>query len=159
MKVDIRERDIFSWEYKGERNDCRDAYWGKSQFCIERNGRLIDTFSLDSQHSTSWGFEEAAKKINLKFLGNFNDLIQISKSKAKYYDPSDIVDISHSNSYSPEIYRRKGSEYSAKAMIKLCQLKIAEKKRVIELEKNEVSRLEEIIVKIDKGDSLSGIFI
>ena len=113
----MKKNDVYRWWYKDASNRF-EPYWCKSCIGIVKdNGDelyLVDTYGLSN--NTVFGMGYIEENLDLVFLGNLDDFELIKEWDVVYYDDSDIMDLTHSNSYGPLIYVRKGAVRSIEKM-------------------------------------------
>jgi hypothetical protein len=117
----IKLNDIYRWHYTSEKfNEVKkwgEPYWAVSRFCIVKKSHTTGELYLED---TFWSSENKTFYLNelndiqLEYLGNFEELNKFTQGKHSlpYYNPSDIVDISHSNSFQDQIYIKKDAKRS-----------------------------------------------
>lgn len=104
---DLKEGDIFSWRYADEAERVKKAsgnyttvYWCRSQRAVFHEGRLRDTYWYSgSEHSYL-----NADSVVLTFLGNPEDMQEISIHYKAFYRPEDVVDMNHANNSGAPVY-------------------------------------------------------
>tara|TARA_Y100000592_G_C5205535_1_gene192524 strand:- start:26 stop:445 length:420 start_codon:yes stop_codon:yes gene_type:complete len=75
-----------------------------------------DTFWGGNDSDKKFSIEDAILKLDLEYLGNFEDLEKTFKEYRAYYNDSDCVDLSHPNSSQDNFYIRKGAKKSLNKM-------------------------------------------
>jgi hypothetical protein len=118
--------DIYRWswnevefEKRKDQNKSGTLYWCASRICIFKDdGKFWDTYwgGENHEHDRRFSIEDAAAKLSLKFVANFDDLVEADKSQRAYYKDADCVDISHPNKTRGGFYIRKGAERSFEKM-------------------------------------------
>lgn len=125
--------DIFRWSWNEKsRKQYEDKasagtlYWCCSRICVfEEDGRFWDTYwSSCRSENRRFTIEEADDKLELKYVGNFADLIEARSSERAYYEDKDCVDISHANMSRGGFYLRKGAAKSLDKMRKVMKRNI-----------------------------------
>lgn len=166
MKVKLN--DIYRWSYTaktleklnhGQNNGT--TYWAVSRFCIckqRTNGEfyLEDTFG--SYENRIFEIDQIDDKIELEYLGNFDDLIQIDEHNTIYYDDSDIVDITHGNSFRKEIYLKKDAKKSLNKVIRIMTSNIETLTRKIESAKYSLDKWKNDLAKLTE-ENLDNIYL
>lgn len=148
----MKDGDIYRWRYTNERAKGGLGSWGayhcKSQRARVCNGKLFDTY-WGSQSDGSWLNPE---EIELEYLGNENELQEISSGKIAYYDPSDVIDMRHSNNSRDKIYIKPGANFSAAAMMDHVKAKLEAAESDIRIAEGRAERYREAIIQIKNGD-------
>lgn len=90
--------DIYRWKFIDDMNkDHTSLYWCCSRICVYReNGKFYDTY-WGSGSNKSFTIDDINSKIDLEYIGNFDELEDVEKTQRAYYNDEDCVDISHSN--------------------------------------------------------------
>lgn len=148
----LREGDIFRWSYRDPGDD---RQYGRYHCCsciavVHKNGRLYDTFWHGSDNK-SFGVEDLPK-LELTRLGNFSDLEKAPEYKQEYYDDSDCVNLTHSNSSRDNFYLRKGAQPSAAKMLETARHKLERCESDIRGAMWRAEQLRLAIAKIEAGD-------
>lgn len=119
-QIIYKEGDIVYWGYSQKYINGlsykSDLYWARSKIAVFSCGKFMDTFWYGGDNF-SFGPEEIGEKIEVRYVGNFNELDKQSDyTKAeeleKYYESSDIVNLNHSNNSRGNLYLRKGAKRS-----------------------------------------------
>jgi len=152
----MEDGDIYHWHYKNDADYL--SYWCCSRIGVVRNGMLVDTFWHGSDNK-SWPIEEALEKLELTYIGNFNDLEKAPEWYADYYDAADCINLNHSNSTSGNFYIRKGAKRSAEKIRASINAKIEERKRDIKSAEWAIECAGKELAKLDNGEPLESIFI
>lgn len=95
----LKVGDYFRWYYKDTKG-MFEPYHCKSNLCkftdkFQKSGELRDLFWSMGDDS-NYGHLKL-DNLELTFLGNINDYVEIREYEMAYYDDSDLMDISHSN--------------------------------------------------------------
>lgn len=149
----MREGDIFKWRYK-DTSGMSAPYHCKSQIAILHDGHLRDTYWTDYKTK----FIVDPDKCQLEFIANQDDLEPLSKHNRKYFNTKDIVDISHSNSYSENLYVRKGSKPCKQTIKKHIREEIDQLEIELEHAKGRIRLLTEKFQEIEDSDDLTDIW-
>lgn len=114
----FNDGDVFRWHYETTEG-MHSPYWCKSQIAVcKTNGDLVRL------EDTYWGgfgsdnhnlFREIGN-INVELIGNLHDFEPCKRWDLEYYDPKDILDISHSN-VGERLYLRKGAKKCVKTYL------------------------------------------
>jgi hypothetical protein len=156
--VQVREGDIFTWSYR-EPGD--DRQWGRYHCCsriaVVKKGRLCDTYWSWGSDGRSFGLDDLSK-LDLTYLGNFDDLDRQPEWQAEYYDDADIVNLNHSNSTRDNFYIRKGAKRSPEKMLAVARKKIEENERAIRSANWSIEKLRAAINRIEAGET-SEVFL
>jgi len=123
----MKVNDVYRWSYIDPPKI--DPYWCKSQIIIvSKNNNdeflLEDTYWSGGSSTRIFKEHEVGKTIEIQFLGNLDDYEKISKYHTRYYNPKDILDISHKNSMGDLIYLKKGAQKDLQIMEKELQYQI-----------------------------------
>lgn len=147
----MKVNDVYKWSYINP--SPMDPYWCKSRIIIVcKNNKdeflLEDTYWSSGSSRTTFKEEHIGKIIEIEFLGNLDDYEPISKYHTRYYNPKDILDITHPNSMGSLIYLKKGAQKDLQIMekelqyqITKCEDEIRYKKSVLEDLKQKLSTL------------------
>lgn len=149
----MKEGDIYRWAYKSEVREkmqerSGDPYWCKSRLAVVKGGRLVDTF---------WSFEPdnlaiSPDSVDLKLLGNFQDLEKSGPDAYLYYDKSNIVDMRHTNSSGDLVYVRRGAARSKEKMREVLRRHILHYQDEMQYAKRSIERFEQEMQKLDNQD-------
>lgn len=144
--------DIFRWSWKNP----------KSQFapyhccsCIaEFTGTLLrDTYWSGMSSGKQWTPEEAEKQLDLTFIANRDDLLQMNPDVHHYYDEKDVVDLRHPNNSSRSlVYIRDGAQRSAERMAETVDRTIRHSLSDIAFANNRIERCRESLKEIEAGN-------
>jgi hypothetical protein len=129
--LSIKDGDVFHWSYLREVKHGDYSYWCKSQIAIAKDGLLVDTYCDSSAH---WSYEDAPKKLDLTFLGNLADLVNVPEYNREYYADSDIVNLNHANSSRGNFYIRRGAQRSKEKMLETAHYKMEKAQKELALE-------------------------
>lgn len=155
-KKPFKDGDIFNWYYADIEQHIKDyTYWAVSQIAIFNDGFLTDTWS--SAQSRNWLEVDAKRLLKLTFIANLNDLISTTPSNARYFNQSDVINISHSNSMGPQIYLKKGAVRCAETIHKLAEKYLSDMAHDEEWSKRRHINAKEILSKIDAGHPIEEI--
>ena len=120
----MKDGDIYRWSYTPDFAEKSGgwglAHWCKSQISIVHDGRLLDTFWMGhgGKRHGSYGpkYNEGRvinpESVELYFLANINDLIEIYPEDKRFYAPSDVVDLRHSNNSNAPVMVKKSAKRS-----------------------------------------------
>jgi len=153
----MRDGDLFRWCYKKHVVDKNNKsvgagtlYWCCSKIAIYKNGKIRDTYWSTLLDGRSWTIEDAEQDLNLTFLANIED-IEITEHP-QYYNPKDVVDISHKNLSRGGVYILKGAKRSKSQMIALINKKIADEIYSVDRARLRVEFLKEKLIDIETAD-------
>ena len=153
----MRDGDLFRWCYKqhvvDKNNESLKAgtlYWCCSRVAIYKNGKICDTYWSMGCEGRSWTIEDAEQDLNLTLLANIED-IEITEHP-QYYNPKDVVDISHKNLSRGGVYILKGAKRSKSQMIALINKKIDDEIYSVDRAKREVEFLKKKLIDIETAD-------
>ena len=155
----MKENDIYHWSYTDKKmadmqkhwSSYELIYWATSRICVckktEGGLQLYDTY---------WGNSGDNKRIEpndveLEYLGNFEELDAFSGNRA-HFNPADILDLSHSNSFRKEVYIKKGAKKSLKAISEHIQKKIKEKEYEARSASRDVERYKEVLAGLNENN-------
>ena len=154
----FKDGAIFKWRYKDDKQHMDSyAYWAKSQIAIFKDGWLEDTWS--SSQGSKWVEVDAKRLLKLRFVANLNDLDNISKSDARYFNEKDITNLTHSNSYGSQIYVKKGAVRCLKTTCKLAEKYLADMAHEEEWAKRRHIDARDILSKIEGGQPIEEVYI
>ncbi|WP_372570406.1 hypothetical protein [Ruegeria jejuensis] len=146
----MKDGDIYNWLWKDgmKRNDfgAFQSYHCYSRIAIARDGKLYDTFWSDNSKPVD------VTAVDLRFLGNANEMTVINKWKVPYYRPDDVVDTRHSNDYSAPIYLKAGAQKDPETMRENVLVKRAEAQREIKSSQQTVEEMDKYLAAIEAGD-------
>jgi len=135
------------------------AYWCMSQKAVFTNGKLRDCYwGYASEHEKAWTEKEAREKLILEFKGNLNDLEPIRDNK-EYYNPKDIVDMTHANRTKATIYKKKGAKRSREAMLDIAKHALSKRKREFERAQRDYEELNKTISDIECGCDIENLYM
>jgi hypothetical protein len=129
----MQDGDIYRWSYK-DFDGTGLEYWCKSRIAIVHDGKLLDTYWMrhggkrygDYGPCYSEGRVIPADTVDLKLMGNLSNLVEIWPEEAKFYDPTDVVDLRHPNNSHAPVMVRKGAERSREIVINSLEMQIEE---------------------------------
>jgi hypothetical protein len=158
--MQYKEGDVVFWRFKAPESDGSGTrYWCKSQYAIFRDvkdGRFQDTYWSGGDR---FSFKPTDPEIEIaQYLGNLNDYNSCSHEEKRYYDKSDIMDISHPND-SKAVYLRKGAGKSAAVMFDTINKELARIDSEVDSLLRLKQRLQETHVQIQTSDDLSKIWL
>lgn len=154
--------DIYRWSWNSKtlkerehENSAGTMYWCCSKICVFKDDDMFwDTYwgGSDFNYDKRFSIKDANTMLDLKYLGNFNDLIAANKSDRAYYEDSDCVDLSHANSSRGNFYLRKGAEKSLAKMRRVMKRNLRKLQHDADYAQREADRLK---IQIDEitGDS------
>lgn len=146
---EMKEGDVFRWRYKpgtALSSNYTSAYWCKSCIAIFKDGFLGDTY---------WGESDRRAiredDVDLTFLGNLGDYEDMKPKGRHFYDPDDILDLSHANDTRRKLLLKKGAKMSPATLIKHCQYKIERAESEMRSAEREIERMRQAIADIEAG--------
>lgn len=145
----MNEGDVFRWSYKAGKlpsSDTTAAYWCRSRIATYQGGFLGDTYWGESDRR--WVRED---EVDLTFLGNLNDYEPLSSKGRHYYDPADILDLSHANDTRRKPLVRKGAQPSPAALIEYCKYQIEKEESAKRSAERQIEFLQKAIADIEAG--------
>jgi hypothetical protein len=125
--------DIFRWSWNAEtlkkyedKKSAGTLYWCCSRICVfEDDGKLWDTYwSSCKSENKRFTLEDAEERLELTYVGNFNDLTEAKRGDRAYYEDKYCVDISHPNMSRGGFYLRKGATKSLDKMRRIMKRNI-----------------------------------
>lgn len=148
----LRDGDIYFWSWKDTANRFM-PYHCRSQIAIVRDGQLVDTFWYDGHDNSVLRLDQ----IDLVYKGNEAELVKIDRWEVPYYEPSDIVDMSHSNNSGAPVYRQPDAKRSQARIIEHLEYKRDKCESQIRSAQDDISRISEALVRANAGE-LDGWF-
>lgn len=161
---DPKVGDIFRWKWNAKTLKERDnqklactLYWCCSQICVFKDdGKFWDTYwGGDSGHDSSFRMEDVEKRLSLKYVGNFDDLVKSNKSERAYYKDEDCVDINHANRRTGGFYLRKGAKKSFDKMQRIMKRNLKQLQSDADYAQRAVKALESKIDDLSVESSLT----
>lgn len=138
---DFKEGDYYRWSFKEEYSKGKSyesLYWCRSGIAYFDGNLLCDTYW--STNISNYKID--LDKVDLVFMGNIHDYEKISIHEKQYYDPKDILDVSHSdNRISNSLFVRKGASKSKEVMLSKLKEQIEKEEYEIEYHKRNLARL------------------
>lgn len=164
-KTELRDGDVFRWGWIDPPKT--EAYWCKSREGIFNSGNLYDTFWI--HHGSKfiqggWGPEFSGaralpiEQIEITVIGNIHDMNEIPHGDERYYDPSDVVDLRHSNNRSAPLYIKKGAKRSAKKMAERIRDKMVDAERTRLSAEQDLEALREKLAYVEAGENLDSVW-
>ena len=139
----FKEGDFYRWSFKDEYTKGKSyegLYWCKSQIAYFNGDYLYDTYWL----SNNSNYEIDLDKVDLVFMGNIHDYEKTHASNKQYYDPNDILDISHPNNrIDDSLFICKGAKKSKEIMLARLQEQIKKEQYEIDSHKRSLERLKD----------------
>lgn len=137
-KREYRDGDIIRWRWKDDVVNTRfggqgqaSIYWCTSQIAVFEDGFFYDTFWSSKSSAKSFSVSTVDEKLDIEYIGNFDDLERTDPSARAYYLDKDCIDLSHSNSMSRLFYIRKGAKKSEEKMARIIKRNIKMKRATI----------------------------
>ena len=155
--MEMKPGDIYRWQWRDEeRTRGRWGYHCKSQIAVvHESGRLVDTYWDSSPTDGSYLKPE---DVCLTFLGNPNDMTQISHWQVPLYRREDIVDMRHPNSSSAKIYLKNGAQKNATRMLEEVESRRRQAVDEKDSAQRTIERMDELKAIIAAGD-LDKVFL
>lgn len=159
----MKDGDVYRWSYTAafaaKAGGWGLAHWCKSQIAIVHDGRLLDTFWMGhgGKRRGSYGpkYNEGraigAENIELHFLANINYLIEIYPEDKRFYAPSDVVDLRHSNNSNAPVMVKKSAERSREVTRDLLLREIDKAASEVNAAAIRKERLEQELRALDAG--------
>ena len=132
----MKDGDIFWWRWKpGLEKGFGDPYWCKTRRAIVIDGKLYDLFWVHHGAKLGGGGYGPTKgnaeslplsRIDLTFIDNLSDLVEIWPGSAKFYSAGDVVDLRHSNNGNAPVMVRAGAKRAREAVVSVLQREIAD---------------------------------
>ena len=148
----FKEGDFYRWSYKNEiLRGTTDTYWCKSQIAYFDGKYLKDTY----WSTGSSNYEIDLSKVDLVFMGNIFDYEKIYEYEKQYYDPKDILDISHpDNRIGNSLFVRKGASKSKEVMLAKLQEQIDKEQSEIDYHKRSLAHLLDKQKQLQSNDGI-----
>ena len=124
------------------------CYHCRSQKAVVVNGRLLDTFWGDN--SSDRAIDPA--RLDLRYMGNANELRKINEHEIPYYEEEDIVDMRHSNSSRETVYAQPTAKRSKRRILEHLKYKRERAESEIRWAANTIERLDQAIDRVNGGD-------
>lgn len=150
--------DIFRWSWNDKtlkkykhKIDAGTLYWCLSKICIfKEDGRYYDTYwSSITNQNRIFTKKEAEEKLELEYIANINDLVEIDERERAYYNDKDIVDIRHANMIRGGVYLRKGAKKSLSKMKKIMKRNIKKLQNELDILLAQIEDMENRLSKLD----------
>lgn len=161
----MKKGDIFRWSYTPEEIEKRadslisgTLYWCCSNIAIFNGEHLVDTYWNDDNHSKRWTEQQAHEKLVLQFIANMNELEPITYH-IKYYEPCNIVDLTHSNSYHRQVFLKRGATKDRETMLTYVNTMRLTAIQNLKCAKQDITWYEEKMKEIESTNDLSNITI
>lgn len=150
----FKEGDFYRWSFKEEYTKGKSyegLYWCKSQIAYFDGKYLYDTYWV----SNNSNYEIDLDKVDLVFIGNIFDYEKISEYEKQYYDPKDILDISHPNNrIGNSLFVRKGASKSKEVMLSKLQEQIDKEQSEINYRKRNLTHLLDKQTQLQDNDEI-----
>lgn len=140
----MKVNDIYYWSYIHRKGQF--AHWCCSKIGIvkeRQDGTLYmeDTYWSSSQDNKRFSKEDIGTRIEVTYIGNFDDLERCDESELKYYNKEDTVDLRHPNNTRGNVYIRKGATRSLDKMKRIVQAHIDHYERKVKYMQDDIVRL------------------
>jgi hypothetical protein len=158
-RIDMwNEKDIFTWSwqesYKASKQ--HEPYWCKARIGIVNNDKLWDIYwiydihaeRIHSDHGARFTVKDAQYQINLKKIGNLDDLEKAYEYQRAYYNDSDFIDLRHPNNTRDGFYIKKSAERNLEKMRRIQERYIIHLKKELENKEAELVRAEQSLEDI-----------
>lgn len=149
----MKDKDIYQWRYNQKKLDQMKSgiNAGTIYFCCScigiwdaKNKRLIDTYwDWESGGNKYFEKQEIKNNLELKYIGNLDNLRPCDKCEFNNYNDSDCINISHSNMSQSGFYIKKNAKPSLTKKRKVIKKHIEHYEHKIKYYKNDVRRLKE----------------
>lgn len=150
----FKEGDFYRWSFKEEYTKGKSyegLYWCKSQIAYFDGKYLKDTY----WSTGSSNYEIDLLKVNLVFIGNIFDYEKISEYEKQYYDPKDILDVSHPNNrISNSLFVRKGASRSKEVILVKLQEQIDKEQSEINYHNHNLAHLLDKQTQLQDNDDV-----
>lgn len=161
----MKPNDIYRWHYTDEYlkkvnhdNNGGTTYWCCSQIaiCRETQGGLMlyDTYWSGSDQKA---IDPISKNIILEYIGNFDELSKFN-GDINYYNPTDLIYLTHSNSFGNQIYIKKGAKKCLETTKTYIQRKIKEKEYAAQSAARDAERYKKVLDELTE-DNLDKVWI
>lgn len=153
----LREGDIYFWRWSDAQLENRLkynngsyslVYWCKSQIAIVRDGLLIDTYWSDRSSERAID----PNHVVLTYQGNESELKKIPDYEIPYYEPTDVVDMRHSNGSREPVYVKPNAQRSKDRILEHLGALRNETESEISYRIRKLERLAVAIERVSKGD-------
>ena len=153
--MNVKENDVYSFRYKdtSEMFEPYHCFDGTLKCVKTRSGLMFIDQYWSGNDGRTFTIDEAFKKGTMEFLCNLDEVKEINKADAKYYDESDVIHLRIHAGYRDRFFIKEGIEKSAKKMISYCNRKISDAKSNIEMSYREIERYAEKITEIESGNT------
>lgn len=158
----MRKGDLFLWRYKDGSKGAKGymPYWCAAQKAEFNGTHLIDSYWGDCNPTGKhWTPEEAERELELTFVANRDELELADSSAHDYYEPTDVVDLRHSNrSDYKAIFIRRGAKRSAQRMRETLEYTIERSESQIRMARSRIERCEELLAKLET-EPLENVYV
>lgn len=114
---------------------------------------LEDTYWGSGSDNRIFTLEKALEQGTLTFICNINDIELCYEHDYKYYDSSDLFNLSHQHGCCKRFFKRKGAVRSSKIMEENLKKQIEERKHDIKSAEYDIERYMEYLDKLKSGDN------
>lgn len=150
----FKKGDFYRWSFKEEYTKGKSyegLYWCKSQIAYFNGDYLYDTY----WSSNNSNYEIDLNKVDLVFMGNIFDYEKISEYEKQYYDPNDILDISHlNNRLGDNLFVRRGASRSKDMMLYKLKEQIDKEQSEINYHKRNLTHLLDKQAQLQDNDEI-----
>lgn len=144
-EVALKENDICRWHWKLGRAPIVGCY---AHLGVVVGGCLRDTFWYDWKTRS----EIEVDRVELTLLGNIDECREIKRWDVPYYDPADIIDMSHSNNSSAPVYLKTSASKSQEWMLARAEEKHEAAVRAKDRADRDITEWADKVSRIKAGD-------
>ena len=158
----LNEGDIFHWQWKlGREKGFGDAYWCRTQRAMVIDGVLCDLLWVPhggKYRGGAYGPRQPDQgrinpdDVDLTFIANLADLVEIWPEQAKFYDADEVVDLRHSNNSNAPVMVRASATRSRDATVKTLETEIAQLAFEVAMTTDRLERKRDMLAKIVAGE-------
>lgn len=140
-----KENDIYRWTWKEGRKPIIGCY---AHLAVFFDGALRDTYWHDWKTQSFIELE----RVELTLLGNIDDYRVIQRWDALYYDPADIINMSHANNSNGTIYLKLTAGKSQAWMLARAEENESQARRDKDRAERDITEWAEKVSRIKAGD-------
>lgn len=158
----MKHNDIYDWKWKDEKvNHIGDPYHCKARKAIFTHGQLLDLYWMNigsSFKKKGWSDSRSGasvidlEHVEVEFVANIDDLIEIPRGSEIYYNKDDVVDLHNLNSFYAPIYLREGAERSKYVMLQYAEYKLQDAISDLKYAERSVEKYRNLIGEIHTKD-------
>ena len=161
----MKLNDIYRWSYTDEKmaeslkfwSQSYLVYWATSRICICKQNADGSLYLEDTWSPCGDNKRLEPSDVILEYLGNFDELDKFT-GDINHFNPSDIVDISHSNLFGNHIYIKKGAKKCLETVRAHIKREIEEKEYKAKSAAEDVIRYKKVLDELTE-DNLDKVWI